>query len=164
MGCDYNCRLCNRIVISSSVTVVGTNLVINIPEGSYANGCRYCLVIAQTIPSTATISMPVVITIGTSTTQYPLVKCNCAPVTACALRTRTRYPMVVSTTATSGVFKVLRNLCCAPTNVLASLPAPTAPAAPATAEATFTADDAAALSDSKSVTKTVTTKTTLKAE
>ena len=68
------------------------------------------------------------ITIGTDTTVYPMVRCDCTQVTACALRTRTRYPMKVATTATSAVFKVLRNLSCAPDNRLAAVPVPATPA------------------------------------
>ena len=76
--------------------------------------------------------MPVAISIaGNTTTVYPLVRCNCAQVTACGIRTRTKYPVIVSTNSTGGVFKVLRNLPCYPINALASLPATTT--TPATA-------------------------------
>lgn len=126
-----NCKLCDNIIISTAVTVVTVDgvdtLVINIPAATYCNCARYCLVIAQNIPTTATIAMPVAISIGGDvSTVYPLVRCDCAQVTACAIRTRTKYPLVVSTTATSGVFKVLKNLSCAPNNNLPSLPVPTA--------------------------------------
>ena len=76
-----NCRICKRLVASVSVTVVGTVLVVNIPDRSYNNCQKLCLLIAQEIPTTATRGMPVVITIGTDTTQYPLVRCNGNPVT-----------------------------------------------------------------------------------
>ena len=123
-----NCHLCKNTVISTAVTVVTVDgvdtLVIDIPQANYGNCCHYKLIVAQTIPTTATISMPVAISIGgDTTTVYPLVKCDCSQVTACGIRTRTIYPVVVSTNATSGVFKVLRNLCCAPNNNLPSLPA-----------------------------------------
>jgi hypothetical protein len=73
--------------------------------------------------------MPVAISIaGVVTTVYPLVRCDCAQVTACAIRTRTKYPVIVSTNATGGVFKVLKGLSCAPNNALASLPVETAAA------------------------------------
>ena len=44
-----NCigKLCRRLVLSQSVTFANGTLTINIPAGSYANGERYCLVIAQ---------------------------------------------------------------------------------------------------------------------
>ena len=127
MSCNKNCnRLCPNLIISTSVAVVTVNgvdtLLINIPAGTYRNGCKYCIVVAQTIPATATINMPV----------YLLTNRCCAQVTACAIRTRTRYPVCVSTSATGGTFKVLSGLSCAPNNALESLPAPTT-AAPAVA-------------------------------
>ena len=138
MSCNRNCnRLCPNLIISTAVTLVtveGTDtLLINIPEGTYANGCKYCIVVAQSIPTTATIGMPVAVSIGGDTaTVYPLTNRCCAQVTACAIRTRTRYPVCVSTSATGGSFKVLSGLSCAPNNALESLPAPTT-AAPAVA-------------------------------
>jgi hypothetical protein len=137
MSCNKNCnRLCPNLIISTSVAVVTVNgvdtLLINIPAGTYRNGCKYCIVVAQTIPATATINMPVAVSIGGDTaTVYLLTNRCCAQVTACAIRTRTRYPVCVSTSATGGTFKVLSGLSCAP-NALESLPAPTT-AAPAVA-------------------------------
>ena len=126
MECNRNCNnLCPNIVISTSVSLVGTTLVIDIPAATYNKGDKLCLVVAQTIPAATTITAPVAISIGGDTgTLYPVVGCDCAQVTACAMRTRTRYPMRVSTTSTSAVFKVLRGLSCAPGNALASIPAP----------------------------------------
>ena len=129
--CNKKCnRLCPNLIISTSVTlttVSGTDtLLINIPEGTYKNGCKYCIVVAQSIPSTATINMPVAVSIGGNTsTVYPLTNRCCAQVTVCAIRTRTRYPVCVSTSATGGTFKVLGGLSCAPNNALASLPVTT---------------------------------------
>ena len=131
MSCNRNCNtLCPNLIISTSVTVVTVNgtdtLLINIPTGSYRNGCKYCIVVAQAIPATATINMPVAVSIGGDTaTVYPLTNRCCAQVTACAIRTRTRYPVCVSTSATGGTFKVLSGLSCAPNNALASLPVTT---------------------------------------
>ena len=135
MSCKNNCRLCDRLVISTAVTVVtveGTDtLVIDIPAETYRDCQRLCLVIAQAIPTTATIAMPVAISIGgDTTTVYPLVRCDCAQVTACAIRTRTRYPLRVSTNSVGGVFKVLKGLSCSPDTSLATIPV-TTPAAPA---------------------------------
>ena len=136
--CNKKCnRLCPNLIISTSVTlttVSGTDtLLINIPEGTYANGCKYCIVVAQNVPTTVPIGTPVAVSIGgNTTTVYPLTNRCCAQVTACAIRTRTRYPVCVSTSATGGSFKVLSGLSCAPNNALASLPAPTT-ATPATA-------------------------------
>lgn len=125
-----NCyRLCNNLVISDSVTVVtvdGTDtLVIDVPATTFADGCRYEIVVAQTIPETATINMPVAISIGGSTdVVYPLTRCDCTQITACAIRTRTKYPVLVATNAIGGVFKVLRRLPCYPDNRLRTLPVP----------------------------------------
>lgn len=125
-----NCyRLCNNLVISDSVTVVtvdGTDtLVIDVPATTFADGCRYEIVVAQTIPDTATINMPVAISIGGSTdVVYPLTKCDCTQITACGIRTRTKYPVLVATNAIGGVFKVLRPLPCYPDNRLRTLPIP----------------------------------------
>ena len=121
MSCKPVCKLCNRLVISQAVTFSGGNLIINIPAGAYNDGEKYCIVVAQTIPSTTTINAPVVITIGTGTVQYPLTKSNCAQVTACGIRTRTRYSVCVSTTATGGNFKMLGSPCCSPSNNLRSI-------------------------------------------
>ena len=121
MSCKNICKLCPRFVISQAVTYADGVLTVNLPAGSYCNGGKYCIVIAQSIPSTAIIGAPVVVTIGTGTVQYPLIKCNCKQVTACALRTRTRYSTVVETTPTGGSFKLLGRPCCEPNNDLTSI-------------------------------------------
>ena len=119
--CKNTCKLCERLIISESVTFANDTLTVNIPAGSYADGCKYCIVIAQAIPTATTITAPVVITVGTSTVEYPLVKCDCTQATACALRTRTRYPVVVSTNATGGTFELRGRICCAPNNALTAI-------------------------------------------
>lgn len=129
MACKPSCKLCDNLIISQSVTVVtvdGTDtLVIDLPARFYGDGCKYCIVIAQTIPTTATIAMPVAFSIGgDTTTVYPFVRCDCSQVTACGIRTRTRYSTRVSTNAVGGVFKSLGGLCACPTNNLESLPVP----------------------------------------
>lgn len=121
MACKNICRLCDRFIISEAVTFADGTLTINIPAGSYGNGCKYCVVIAQTIPAATTITAPVVITIGDGTEEYPLTNQCCAQVIACALRTRTKYSVVVSTDATGGVFKLLGKPCCAPNNALPAI-------------------------------------------
>lgn len=128
MACKPVCKLCDRLVISQAVTFDGTNLIVNLPAGSYNDGCKYCIVVAQAIPATTTINAPVVITIGTGTVLYPLTNRCCAQVTACAIRTRTRYSTCVSTSATGGSFKLLGKPCCSPNNALTSIDG-TAPAA-----------------------------------
>lgn len=124
-------RLCNRLIISDAVTFADDTLTINIPEGTYGNYCKYCIVVAQTIPAETTIVAPVVITIGDDTTAYPLTDCSCSQVFACSISTRTRYTVVVNTTPTGGTFKVIDKLPCSScNNNLASLPAPAATPAP----------------------------------
>ena len=118
-----NCvgKLCDRFILSQAVTFAAGTLTINIPAGSYADGCKYCIVVAQAIPAETTIVAPVVIMIGEGTTEYPLTNRCCAQVTACGIRTRTRYAVIVSTSATGGTFKMLGNPCCSPDNRLAAL-------------------------------------------
>ena len=121
MSCKPVCKLCDRLVISQEVTFADGTLTVNLPAGSYGRGCKYCMVIAQSIPAATTITAPVVITIGDGTEEYPLVNRCCAAVTACALRTRTRYSVVVATDATGGTFKMLVRGCCAPDNALRAI-------------------------------------------
>lgn len=121
MACKTSCQLCDRLVISQAVTFDAGTLTINLPAGTYRNGEKYCLVIAQAIPATATITAPVVITIGTGTETYPLTTCSCAQVTACGIRTRRRYSTVVATSATGGTFKLLGRPCCSPDYRLAGI-------------------------------------------
>jgi hypothetical protein len=45
-------------VISQAITFTGGNLVINLPAGAYGNGCKYCIAVAQTIPTATTINAP----------------------------------------------------------------------------------------------------------
>lgn len=128
--CNNSCNECPRKIFSDSVTVVavdGTDtLVIDVPQQSFTDCQRGCIVIIQNIPDTATINMPVAISIGgDTTTVYPVVTCECSQVVACSLRTRRRYPFKVSTNATGGVFKILRNLSCAPNNNLVTIPVTT---------------------------------------
>lgn len=121
-----NYKICPNTIISTGVSVVTATLVINIPDATYINGCKYGLVIAQAIPDTATYNMPVGITIGDDTTTvYPLVTCSGTQVVARQIATRYRYPVQVVTSATSGVFRVLGGLMfyCSNNN-LPSLPAP----------------------------------------
>lgn len=119
--CGCTQKLCDRLILSSAVTFAAGTLTINLPAGSYGNGCRYCIVVAQAIPAATTINAPVVVTIGDGTAEYPLVNQCCAQLTACSIRTRTKYPVLVSTDATGGTFKVLGKVSCAPVNNLSSL-------------------------------------------
>ena len=121
MACKNVCRMCDRLVISTAVSFANGNLVITIPEGNYRNNCKYCIVLAQKIPDTTTINAPVVIQIGTGPVLYPVTKRNCAQLTACGIRTRTKYSTIVRTSADSGTFQLLGNAHCAPNNNLESI-------------------------------------------
>ncbi len=130
-------RLCNNLIFSESVTFTEPNLLINIPEAAYNNGQRYCLVVAQEIPTDTTIAATVGVTIGNDTeTIYPLVNYNCTNVSACQLSTRSIYPCKVVTNIQSGVFKLLDSLNCCRNcgylNAAPSLPIPAAEAASTT--------------------------------
>ena len=122
------CSICEKLVISQSVTFTAPNLIINLPAGAYQNCERYCIVVAQAIPEATTINAPVFITIGDGTELYPLNQCNGVQATASGIRTRTRYATKVTTTATGGAFRLLGKSCCYPTDSLTSIDG-TAPAA-----------------------------------
>ena len=128
MACNVNCKICPRIVISTAVTVITVDgvdtLVIDLPASStFLNGYRYCIVVAQTIPTAATINMPVAFSIGgDTTTVYPFLNCNCAQVTACGVHSRTKYPVRISTSTTGGTFRSMRRLECYAVDTPVSIP------------------------------------------
>lgn len=80
MACNFissKCNTCKRFVLSTAVTLSGTNLVITIPQNNYANNSEVCIAIAQPIPVGASAANPVVIQIGAGKEQYPLItKCG----------------------------------------------------------------------------------------
>ena len=122
MACKNVCRLCDKLILSTATTfTAGTGLIITIPEDSYNDGCKYCIVVAQTIPAATTITAPVFIQIGDGTELYPLNKCDCTQATACSIRTRTKYSTRVETSATTGVFELLGNIPCSPSNNLTAI-------------------------------------------
>lgn len=122
MACKNVCKLCNKLIISTGVYYIASSgVVINLPEGTYYNGEKYCIVVAQPIPTNALVNSPVVVRIGTDTTDYPLVKCDCSQVTVCSIRTRTKYSTRLVTDGTNASFKLLGKVCCAPNNNLASI-------------------------------------------
>lgn len=131
MACRNVCRLCDHLAISTAVAFTDGNLVITLPADSYRNGEKVCIVIAQTIPEETTINAPVVIQIGDGTERYPLTTRCCAQVSACGVRTRTRYATRVITSATSATFRLLGNPSCTPNYNLQSING-TAPAEPTT--------------------------------
>lgn len=109
--CNNTCRLCNRLILSQTVTFDTDTLTINIPAGAYGDCEKYCLVIAQAIPDATTVTAAVVITIGAGTTEYPLTDCVGNAVTAGMLQTRMRYPLRVATTPIGGSFRLTRRVC-----------------------------------------------------
>ena len=140
MECIKNCRLCDKFVLSLAIRFDGSNLVVNLPANAYQNGCKYCIVLAQTIPEATTINAPVVFTIGDGTTTYPFVNCDCTPIYALQVRTRRIYSTRVNTSVNDGVFKYIGK-CKLPSNattLIQSIPVAetTAPVAPAAARVT----------------------------
>lgn len=107
MSCPAEKCLCKRLVITQSITYNSGVLTINIPSGTYENGEKYCLILAQNIPAETIVNATVVVTIGSSPTTYPLLNCNCTNVSPAQLTTRTRYSTRVYTNIQSGVFKLL---------------------------------------------------------
>lgn len=114
-----NCKICDKLTISTAVNWDGTSLIIALPAGSFRDCESFCMVVAQSRPAVATVDAPVVITIGADGTQYSLVDCHCRPVTACQIGTRTRYPIHVATTPTGAVFRLMRRAGCASNNLAA---------------------------------------------
>ena len=89
------------------------------------------VIVAQALPTTVTLGTPVALGIGGVTDPvYPLVRCDCSPVTACAIRTRGIYRLVVNTTATGANIRVVSGLACAPRNTVPVIPVPAATPAP----------------------------------
>lgn len=136
MACPNVSCLCNRLILSQSITFTDDTLLIDIPAGSYGNGEKYCIVVAQDIPVETTIAADVAITIGGDTSiTYPLVNNNCTNVQAYSITPRTRYATRVFTNIGEGVFKLLENInCfrCGRGNAAAALPIPVEEAATTT--------------------------------
>lgn len=124
MSCVNDCKLCKNLVISEAVAFAGDVLTITLPTTSaYINGCKKCIVIAQTIPDETTINATVEISVGGVT--YPLLnKCG-GQVLASQLRTRTKYPTRVNTSG-DGSFVVQMPLPCVGTVAPDVLPIPEA--------------------------------------
>ena len=116
MSCKPVCKICPHYVVARTVTYASGVLTINIPVGTYNNNEKYCLVVADRIPTDAIIGAPVVVTIGSSAATYPLLKCNGAQVVAGNLRSRYRYSTVFSTNvAGAGAFRLLGKVFCCET-------------------------------------------------
>ena len=108
--CIKNCKLCNNLVLSTAVNFGDGTVLVQLPDTViYLNDKKYCIVIAQAIPESATITAPVVFTVGTN--QYPFLNKDCTPVTVSQITTRRIYPTKVNTSIDSGVFKYVGNRC-----------------------------------------------------
>ena len=122
-----NCNSCERLVRSTSIAVVGTNLQVTITTTAIRNHQCLCVVLAQSIPSTVTADMNVQIVNGSSTLNI-LTPCDnflyadqltCRKVlrlrvatdtlvaklrNTCAVRcTRHVFPTIPTTTTISGI-------------------------------------------------------------
>lgn len=107
MSCTNVCKLCPNLIISTAVAfdAAANTLNITIPDNGYRRGEKVCIIVAQAIPATTTISALVNIVVGAST--FPLLRCNCSQATACEIRTRTKYSTCVITNSTTGAFKLI---------------------------------------------------------
>ena len=111
---NTNCRVCNNLVISTSVAISGTEMVITIPEATYTNNQKLCILIAQTIPASAT-PLPVVIQITGNTATIPFRTICGHNVYSDQLRTRTIYPIYAATDSQTFVYR-LKERCLPCTN------------------------------------------------
>lgn len=111
---NNNCRICQNIVVSTNVAIVSGNMVITIPAGSYKNNQRLCILIAQTIPVSAT-PLPVVIQVTGSTVNIPFRTICGHNVYSDQLRTRTIYPAYAATDSQTFVYR-LKERCLPCTN------------------------------------------------
>lgn len=75
MACNRRCNICNNLVAVTKIEIVGGNLVLTIPEGTYENHKQVCLMITQNIPVSDTI-LPIVIKIGEDTRTFYLLNKN----------------------------------------------------------------------------------------
>lgn len=126
--CIRNCQLCKNFIISTAINFdpATNSVIIDLPANSYSNNCEYCIVLAQSIPDSATLNSIVVFTIGGGVTQYPFVNRDCTPIYASQLRTRRLYKTRVNTAVNTGIFKYIGK-CCLPSNattVSQSIPVP----------------------------------------
>ncbi len=105
--CIQNCKLCNRFILSQAINfdTAANQLIVDLPANVYGNCSKYCIVLAQTIPTVTTINSQVVFTINGGTTRYPFLNCDCTPIYASQLKTRRIYHTRVNTAIDTGVFK-----------------------------------------------------------
>lgn len=126
MECIKNCKLCKNLILSTAINYDATtdSVLVGLPANAFENCRKYCIVLAQAIPDTATVNSQVLFTVGTNPTQYPFVNTDCTPVYVTQIRARRIYPVRVKTTINEGVFKYVGNcpLPCANRAISDSLP------------------------------------------
>ena len=117
--CIKNCRLCNKLILSTAINYDSTanQVIVALPANAYENCQKYCIVLAQSIPTTAQINSQVVFSVGTNPTRYPFVNCDCVPIYASQIKTRRVYSTRVNTAVGTGVFKYIGK-CCLPSNAI----------------------------------------------
>lgn len=122
MACQNVCKLCRNLVISTAIAYDATTNTLNItiPDNGYRSCDKVCIVIAQTIPAETTINAQVFIFVGAS--SFPLLSCDCVPVLACEIKSRTKYSTKVVTNTTTGAFRLLSRICCQRPDNLIALP------------------------------------------
>lgn len=118
MECIRNCKLCNRLILSTAINYDATTdrVLVALPADVFENCQKYCVVLAQAIPAAATINSQVFFTVGTNPTQYPFLNKDCTPIYATQIRTRKIYAVKVNTSIDAGVFKYVGNCCLPSTN------------------------------------------------
>lgn len=117
--CIRDCRLCDKLILSTAINYDSANnqVIVALPANSYGNCQKYCIVLAQSLPTAARINAQVVFTIGTNATRYPFLNKDCTPIYATQLRTRRVYNTRVNTAVNAGVFKYIGK-CCLPSNAI----------------------------------------------
>lgn len=73
MNCFKILRIDPRSVTAAAITFAADTLTINVPQRTFNAGGVYFLRLTEPIPEAATITAPVVITIGDGTVTYPLL-------------------------------------------------------------------------------------------
>lgn len=124
MACNCGCRCCSQLVRSTALTYdADTNVLsVSIPEATYLNHQRLCLVIAQAIPSGVNANTTVNILVGAGTTGYPIYTRFLNDVYADSLMTRKVYPLLAATDTEAFVIEDVGRLK-ATQHVFSTLPA-----------------------------------------
>lgn len=124
MACNCGCRCCPQLVRSTALTYdADTNVLsVSIPEATYLNHQRLCLVITQAIPSGVNADTTVNILVGAGTTGYPIYTRFLNDVYADSLMTRKVYPLLAATDTEAFVIEDVGRLK-ATQHVFSTLPA-----------------------------------------